>query len=231
MSKNANKRAVERPGNTNRAFTLVELLAVTAVIAVMMVAVVPAFNGISGAGNVTKAAYDLAGTLDQARAYAMANNTYVFVGLVERDGVDSSKSGQGQVLMAAMGSKNGTRSFGANNANLVPLSRMRRLENVHLQESVPNTGAMSRPAVQQACRLANDAFVAQDSFLASGQQFTKIIQFDPRGMASIQSASSSVPQWMEIGLVGARGNVVAETQNCAAVVLDGVTGATKIYRP
>ena len=237
MSRNANKQLPSwRCENAIlRAFTLLELLTVISVIAIMMVTVVPAFTGIKGAGDVTKAAFDVAGTLEQARAYAMANNTYVFVGFTEQDGMDVTKTGFGQILVAAMGSKDGTRN-GTNSSNLVPLSKLRRIENVHLQDSLPNSGAMTRPAVADACRVGNANFQVDVSYqnafkAASGYSFTKIIQFDPRGTASIPSATVSVPHWMEIGLVGARGNSVAGTSNCAALVLGGVTGSAKIYRP
>jgi prepilin-type N-terminal cleavage/methylation domain-containing protein len=217
-------------------FTLLELLTVIAVISIMMVMVAPALTGIKAAGDVTKAAFDVAGTLEQARAYAMANNTYVFVGFTERDGMDVTKPGVGQILVAAMGSRDGTRNFGANNCNLIPLSKLRRIENAHLQDSLPNSGTMSRPVVDAACRVGNDAFQLGDPFTSgftasTGQSFTKIIQFGPSGAASIPSATVSIPHWMEIGLVGAKGNSVASSANCAALVMVGVTGSAKIYRP
>jgi len=217
-------------------FSLIELLAVIAVMTVMMVMAVPALTGIKGAGEITRAAFEIEGTLEQARAYAMANNTYVFVGFSERDGMDATKPGVGQVLMAAMATRDGTRSFGTSNSNLVPLSKLRRIENTHLQDSLPNSGAMSRPVVESSFRVGNEAFQAGGPFASgftapSGHSFTKIIQFDPSGTASIPSGTGSVPQWMEIGLVGARGNSISGGTNCAALVLVGVTGSAKIYRP
>jgi len=217
-------------------FTLVELLTVIALMSIMMAMLVPALTGIKGAGDVTKAAFDVAGTLEQARAYAMANNTYVYVGFTERDGMDVTKPGVGQILVAAMGSRDGTRNFGTNNSNLVPLSKLRRIENAHLQDSLPNSGSMSRPVVDAAFRVGNDAFQLGGPFTSgftssSGYSFTKVIQFAPSGTVSIPSATVSVPHWMEIGLVGARGNSVPGGSNCAALVLVGVTGSAKIYRP
>ena len=231
MSRNANIKPTShsRGGDGSRGFTLIELLSVIAVMTVMMVTVLPAFTGIRGAGNVTKVAYDVAGTLEQARSYAMANNTYVFVGFTERDGLNAANPGSGQILVAAMGSKDGTRKFDA--SNLVALSKLRRFENMHLEDSLPNSGAMTRPAVQDFNRVGNDAFQADGAFTVSGQEFKKIIQFDPRGTASVQSGTVSIPHWMEIGLVAAKGGAVVGKSNCAALVLDGVTGSAKIYRP
>jgi len=207
------------------AFSLIELLAVMAVITVVMAAAVPAISGLKSTGNLSSAAYEIAGTLEQARAYAMANNTFVYVGFAERDQMNDSASGRSQIVMAAMGSKNGSRTFDP--ANLSPLTRLRKLPNVRLEEGLPNSGSMTRPVAQSGYQVANDAFSAEDSFTVSSVTFTKILQFDPRGMASVQSRSTTVPQWMEIGLVGATGS----SADCAAVVVDGVTGVSKIYRP
>lgn len=235
MSKNANNRTLSSRGKIPSrflgAFTLVELLTVMTMIALAAVAVVPAVQGIAGSGKVNQAIYDLAGTLEQARSYAMANNTYVFVGITERNGLDPAQSGTGNVLVAVMGSRNGTRSFGASNANLAQLSKVRRFGNVHLEKDLPATGALSRPTVQEKCRIASDSFAAQNSFTAGGQTFTKIIQFDPSGMAGVPSTLATVPERMEIGLVEAKGDMVAGKENCAVVILDGVTGSAKIYRP
>src|ERR1700678_672955 len=65
------------------AFTLVELLVVVGVIVLMMTLAIPAFNAIRGGTDFTSQVYDISGTLEQARAYAMANNTFVLVGIAE----------------------------------------------------------------------------------------------------------------------------------------------------
>ena len=70
-------------GVRRAAFTLMELLVVIAIISLLAVFTIPAISGIKGGSDVTSTAYSIAGILDQARAYAMANNTYVWVGLAE----------------------------------------------------------------------------------------------------------------------------------------------------
>src|SRR5437762_8479124 len=63
-----------------RAFTLLEMLVVMGIIATLMVLVAPAFTTIKSGTDATSAAYAIKGTLDTARTYAMANNTYTWVG-------------------------------------------------------------------------------------------------------------------------------------------------------
>ncbi|CAN5719782.1 hypothetical protein BH09VER1_BH09VER1_34610 [soil metagenome] len=231
------------PGrNDRRAFSLIELLSVMAIIGMMTVAVVPAVNSIKGGSTLTKTAYDISGVLEQARAYAMANNTYVFVGLTEVNASNSDSAlgqqpGTGRVVLVAAGSKDGTRSFGTGNSNLVALSKVRRFDNIHLDSAPPNTGNMTRPAVAAGYQAGSPSFAAESSFqwplsgASANYTFTKIIQFDPRGTASIQSSSRTIPQWLEIGLAPSRGDTVVAEANGAALLLDGVTGSVKIYRP
>lgn len=156
------------------AFSLVELLLVIAIIAVLAALMVPAMGSIKGAGDVTKAAYDIKGILDQARAYAMANNTFVFVGIAE---VDSSKDASakpqaatadptigGRIAVAVVASKDGTRGYDAASsslpnpawsdtniaANLMVIGKLQRFENVHLAPkflTIPNSGGTTRPSV------------------------------------------------------------------------------------
>src|SRR5438552_7297388 len=95
-----------------RAFTLLELMVVIAIIVLAIAFIKPAFTSLKGAGDVTSAAYTIKGVLDQARTYAMANNTYTWVGFYEEDASQSSTSpatvGIGRLVMSVVASKDGT---------------------------------------------------------------------------------------------------------------------------
>jgi len=96
-------------------FTLLELLIVVGIIGVLLVLIAPAFTPIKGGGDVTSAAYGIKGLLENARTYAKANHTYVFIGFTEVDSsVDPSSppvAGNGRVVVAVVASKDGTRHF------------------------------------------------------------------------------------------------------------------------
>jgi type II secretory pathway pseudopilin PulG len=144
-------------------------LVAISIMLVLMALFMPAMGSLKGAGDVTKAAYDIKGIFDQARGYAMANNTFVFVGIAE---VDSSKEasanpqveGTGRIAVAVVASKDGTRGYDAASgslpnpawsnlnlgANLVAISKLQRFENLHLAplfSTIPNSGGTTRPSV------------------------------------------------------------------------------------
>ena len=130
-------------------FTLLELLIVIGIIAVLMVLIAPAFTTIKSAGDVTSSIYGIKGLLDNARTYAKANHTYVFVGFAEVDGSVSPSSppvaGYGRVAVAVVASKDGTRQVPytstdpasdwtanyANGSHLIALGKLERYENLH----------------------------------------------------------------------------------------------------
>jgi Tfp pilus assembly protein FimT len=85
---------------------------------VLMTLAIPAYNAISGSVDFTSEVYNMAGTLDQARAYAMANDTYVLVGIIEVSAAQSASANPqsgatgGRIEMAAIASKSGSRPYG-----------------------------------------------------------------------------------------------------------------------
>jgi Tfp pilus assembly protein FimT len=105
----------------------------------MMTLAVPAFNAIRGGTDFTSELYEITGTIDQARAYAMSNNTFVLVGITEVSGLQGSSvtpqvSGTGRVAIAVIASKDGTRPYQA------------LLDNAHSNTS-PNIVSVSAASV------------------------------------------------------------------------------------
>ncbi len=140
----------ERPGG----FTLLELLIVIGLIAILLVLVGPAFTTMKSGSDVTSAIYEVKGILENARAYAKTNHSYVFVGFAEVDSsIDASVSPQistgdtpyGRVAVAVVASKDGTSQYQyattdqgtdwkanyANGAHLVAVGKLQTYENVH----------------------------------------------------------------------------------------------------
>lgn len=140
---------------------MLELIIVVGIIATLFVLIAPAFTYMKSGGDFAGAVYGIQGLLENARTYAKANNTYVFVGFTEVDSsVDPSVSPQvitgpapyGRVAVAVVASKDGTRHFqyttsgqGADwqanyadstkpeyrGGHLTPVGKLQRFENLH----------------------------------------------------------------------------------------------------
>jgi Tfp pilus assembly protein FimT len=132
------------------AFSLLELLLVVGIMGLLLVLITPAFTSMKSDTDFTNAVYEVQGLLENARTYAKANRTYVFVGFAEVDSsADPSVSPQvpgfGRVAVAVVASRNGARQFRyattdqgsdwaanySNGANLIAIGKLRRYESLH----------------------------------------------------------------------------------------------------
>ena len=159
-------------------FTLLELLVVMGIVVLMMGLMIPAFNSIKGGSDVKTAAYDISGALENARTFALANNTYVWVGFYEEDGSQISPNPNpatnngGRVIVLVVASKDGTRysdsmgvpaAFGAGNSsnqvNLTQVINLIKINNIHMAGLNDYTGATvnspARPLVPYPCQVGD----------------------------------------------------------------------------
>jgi len=238
------------------AFTLIEMLSVTAL---MVVLIAPVCLVTSGTGDVTRATNEVANLLESAATYSRANNTYVWVGFFEEDpnGVPA-RSGTGRIVISVVASKDGTRIVDPpwpgteiDASRLIQVSKLLKIENMHFGDvpapvnSDPGGGGDSwdtRPDVQTpyvTYRIGGSSpnrtsfpfvYPVGNSQAASQYKFVKTIQFSPDGETLLNTSYSLVP-WIEIGLQPGHGSVRdAVSRNLAAIQVSGVTGSVRIYR-
>jgi len=228
-------------------FTLIELLVVMAIIGILMVLVAPAFTNIKSGTDVTSAANTVKGVLDTARTYAMANNTYTWVGFYEENvsSTTPAAAGMGRLVMTIVASKDGTNvalSAGPINATtLTQVGKLTKIENVHLATNLPvGSGASPsltfdtrRPVASTYC-LGDTANSTTPFQYPAGSPYTfmKAVQFSPRGEAQINNSTNSLQTAAEIGLVPTHGNATPSSlpANVVAIQLTGVGGNVIIYR-
>jgi prepilin-type N-terminal cleavage/methylation domain-containing protein len=193
-------------------FTLVELLVVIAIIALLTFLAIPALSGLQGNQSQSAAADTIGDVLRQARAYAMGNNTHVFVGIAEYDvtqdpSLAPQATGVGRVVAAAVASIDGTShydvttgSWTGSGTTLVPVIKPQVFNNIHLgiyaaagdNETPPmtGTGTMKRPVFSTGYNVGDTDFTSSTPFNypptgAVHYAFTKVIDFDSQGVARV----------------------------------------------
>jgi prepilin-type N-terminal cleavage/methylation domain-containing protein len=167
------------------AFTLLELVIVAAIIGILLVLVIPAFTGIKSATDTTTAAYTIKDALEQARSYAIANNTYVWVGFFEDDPTLISPSqpaaeGIGRAAISTVASTDGTRIYTFINSaaktnstlpnpldsttwgggRLVQVGKITKLQGIHMIDAAANSLLQNAglPAVIQDSQIGHPNF-------------------------------------------------------------------------
>jgi prepilin-type N-terminal cleavage/methylation domain-containing protein len=235
-------------------FSLVELLTVLVIISILTLLASYSISGTKGARDLGNAAYSVQGALEQARTYAMAENTYTWVGFFEENPSAPGTAGTGQIAICIVASANGMNIATANTTpqmpggSLIEVSKITKVANVHLDTAVP-TSSVTRPAV--ATGSASDTYelgssdfpdtASSNSYsftfplgaaTASAQYtFKQIIQFSPQGDAT-RIADSNTPTQMEIGLQPAHGSTITTTgANYAVLQVAGIGGQVITYRP
>jgi type II secretory pathway pseudopilin PulG len=233
------------------AFSLIEMLTVVGIIVAMMMLAGPAFQAMKRSGDVTQGAYSISGTLEQARAYATANNTYAWVGFFEEDiSAPEGTAGVGRIILSVVASKDGTRVYSEGNVDpvapadfppgrLLQIGTLVKLEHTHLETL--GAGDVTRPSVPASgYQVAAADFAKRDSttnratfgYPLGGTgiyTFSKIIQFSPQGDAT--KVVDTLTPWMEIGLRPTHGTVIdTYTTNVVAIQVSGIAGQVQVYR-
>jgi prepilin-type N-terminal cleavage/methylation domain-containing protein len=241
-------------------FTLVELMVVLAIMILVAAFIAPAFTSIKSAGDVTTAAYTIKGALEQARSYAMANNTYTWVGFFEEDvstaSTNPATAGVGRVVMSIVASRDGTMLYTGtlsspvtldppSSTTLLQIGKLAKIDNAHLKTFAAGLGTGNtfdtRPAVgSSTAKIGNDPSTPPNPSLTfhypAGSSsppytFVKVVQFSPRGEGVIDNSNYTLTPVSEIGLQPTHGTAVdTNTPNVVAIQFTGVGGSLKIYR-
>lgn len=145
-----------------RGFSLVELLAVIGIIALMSVLVAPALKRTDS--DFTNSVYAIQAALDQARTFAVSNNTYTWVGFFEENGASPSikpaQVGIGRLVISIVASQDGTSIYNRDTAlngssQTLDSSRLIQIEKLIVLNGVSVLDASTRAVGQRPAGLIN----------------------------------------------------------------------------
>lgn len=247
------------PACFSTAFTLIELLTVMAIMALLIGLGLPSLQGVNKSGQFNGNISQIAGILDQARTYACAQNTYVWVAFYPLNPATSANDYSGDRLyVGVFASSDGTDPFAAGLAGAPPYS---------IPYTVSNTATTIRP-ILKLCSFNQLHLVTQDYFTQTQipslptsltnptpPATTPVFALPLNNPAVILSAQPlpiggqappiSVIEFTPTGSVEIGSSLVAsvgldfqpvksaglmDTGNLAALRINGLTGLTAIYR-
>ena len=244
-------------GLSTSGFTLIEMMVVIGIIVILMALIAPAFTSLKSAGDVTNAAYNVKGVLDQARTYAQANNTYTWVGFFEENVANPSPNSAtpkiGRIVMSIVASKDGTIVYDPSSpakidtTKLIQLGKLIKIENAHLwthTDSPSGAGSTydTRPNVAATYCIGDTGppnsltpfqYPVGNPEPAAQYTFVKAVQFSPVGEARINNSTStySLQTAAEIALRPTHGTTVDTiSPNPVAIQFSGAGGNVRVYR-
>jgi len=224
-----------------QAFTLVEMLVVIAIVVILTAVTAPSIVSLNNSGQMNQVTLELRGMLEQARQYAVAQNTYVWVAFNAQtsNNIDTISV----AMVASMdGSDPGTMSsaslLSVPSADLTLISKVRSFQQFQLQVpggysfalpvSVPTTPAIaSANAPASASSGGTATFNIQIPGNTTTTPFAQFIQFTPSGEARNSSNPIDI---IEFALEPAQNHTVPNPNNVAVVQINGLTGEALVYR-
>ncbi len=225
-----------------------ELLVVISVIAILSAAGGPAISALTSSGSADQNISQLSGILEQAREYAVSQNTYVWVAFYN----STAPNGSSQVSVAVVASTDGTDPAGASGVStwqtypygtvpgegLALINKIVTLKQLNIKSATqviaPASLPVVTPPVTSTANSINDGTTNNSTGLFSIQvpgssvtsSFIPGVQFTPSGQARNSSSPVNV---IDLDLQPQKGTV-NDAKNVAVLRMNGLTGETVVYR-
>ncbi len=205
-----------------------------AIMAIVAAISIPAIFALTNSNKLNSVASELQGMLEQARQYAVAQNTYVWVAFNTQTNSSNVDTVSVAVIASADGSDPGT--YGTvPSSSYTLISRIRTFPQIVLQSpsytgiTLPTTGTEStNPAAPaNAMQTLTTAFNIQLPGASTATTFTQALIFSPSG--AVRNSTSPI-DFVEFVLEPAMTHSNPNAKNVAFMRVNGLTGQTIVYR-
>jgi prepilin-type N-terminal cleavage/methylation domain-containing protein len=237
-----------RGGVRAAGFTLVELMIVISIMMLLMSFAAPTMSGILKGKKTDQAIGALTAVFENARMEAVVQNTYLWVGLMNKksSGTPSTPSGQDEVWVMTFKGKMGEKRLTGDN-RVIPAASLRRLEGV----SILDLGSLPQLVSEKVSTQTNETASFGD-FIKSppssvsvawvgnsetgSMEFNQLILFTPRGEALLENGlPDTLPKpvpYVAMGLGKTVDGAVGKTdKDLAAILIGGFNGRVGVVRP
>lgn len=211
------------------AFSLIELLAVIAIVGLLMVVAALSLGSVSDSGRVNGASAKMAGLLEQARMQAAAKNTYVWFCL--REDTDASSPAVEAILVSSLDATGEGAAWDdptpvnpETNSVLRLETRIERAEGVALIPDAQLAGVAATLGSPDGGSLAKTGPIFRISRGSNTRDFSRVIRFSPLG------AARSGTQPARSYLFGMQGVKDKDRSNPVVISVEGQTGRTRVFR-
>lgn len=197
---------------SRRAFSLVELLVVGAIIAVLLGLAAAGISGFTRNYDYTKSISQITSYLEIARAESMSKNMWTWVGMKQ-----TTQGSTPVLLLLAVGSKSGAAD--RTPANLYQVAKVARFPNVDLRKldsSLPNI--LDGSDFPFSWNISGDTVSFSEAVFAISPQGEVFIKED------------NISPWVEVGVAQTRNGETNPSQTCS-ILVSGVSGQIIVSRP
>lgn len=232
--------------NRTRGFSLVELLTVIAIMTLMASLAVPSLRSLTGSGSFTQEVGQIAEVMEQARAYAVGQNTYVWVVFYSFDPPSETASGD-SLCLAVYAANDGVDglNWGSTTSTVIPPSSSPSVVQIFkfkiFKHLALNTGTelgnnYPGPANHESLNpfTPNSDLTFQTTLRQAGGSVTLpgnkksyTVQFTPAGSARV---SDSAVGWIQMGFQPVKARNIQDSHNLASIWISGLTGLSTVYR-
>jgi prepilin-type N-terminal cleavage/methylation domain-containing protein len=212
-----------RARHGQKGFSLVELMAVLAIMSVVASASWPSITGLISGNKLTNNAYELGGLIQQARTTAITQHTYVWIGFSS-----TTQNGAPALMVASWVANSGLSTDLTINSQ--PAAKPMIIKNVQLA-TVANYSALPGLDATDNTDVGTQGYTFTSTVAGQANVvFKDLIAFGPDGQASLPKTSGGSLQLVQCLGLGLNAAPSGANLHTVAVQVHGLSGQVGVFQ-